>query len=155
MSGLQRVDTLPRVALTEQEIGAIRELLAREPHLRWAYLFGSAARGEGHRDIDVAVMPDPGSAEAGTLGMVELGRIAGDLETLTGTSIDLVDLTSAPLPLAGPMLHERIVLLDRDKDARHCWEAETTSRWIDFRPAYERYSAVRLAAFLRRTKGAG
>lgn len=149
------MDTLARVSLTTAEIDARREHFAREPRLRWAYLFGSAARGEPHRDIDVAVMPSTDSVADCGLGMVDLGRIASELETLTHTSSDLVDLTSAPLPLAGPMLHERIVLPDRVPHERHAWEADTTSRWIDFRPAYERYSEVRRAAFSRRTKGTG
>lgn len=142
------------MALTEAELDSLRERLAREQGLRWAYLFGSAARGEQHRDVDVAVMPMAAVAEGGP-GLVELGLLAGDLEALTGTRVDLVDLGAAPLPLAGPMLRERVVLLDRDPTARHIWEADTTSRWLDFEPAYERYAAVRRAAFLRRTRGAG
>jgi predicted nucleotidyltransferase len=39
---------------------ALRDVLAREPRVQWAYLFGSAARGERHRDVDVAVMKRPG-----------------------------------------------------------------------------------------------
>lgn len=139
------------MALAPAMIDALRERLAREQGMRWAYLFGSAARGEEHRDLDIAVMPVAGADEGGP-DLATFGRIAGDLEALTGTS---VDLGSAPLPLTGPMIRERIVLLDRDPAARHAWEAETTSRWLDFRPAYERYSALRRAAFLRRTRGAG
>ena len=47
----------------------LHERLAGEPTIRWAYLFGSAARGETFRDLDVAVMltdDAPGPLPLGT-----------------------------------------------------------------------------------------
>jgi hypothetical protein len=55
----------------------------------------------------------------------------------------VVDLRSAPLSLSGPILQDRIVLVDRDPPRRHGWEAGTTLRWLDFRPALEEFSALR------------
>lgn len=40
-------------------------------------------------------------------------------------------------------LPERIVIVDRDPDARHAWEASTTSRWLDFEVSYREFLAVR------------
>lgn len=127
-------------------IARVKPLLAAESALRWAYLFGSCARGQTPRDVDLAVMPRDGAYPSA----VDWGVLIAGLEAVVGLPVDLVDLRSASLPLAGTLLADRVVLLDREKDARHAWEADTTSRWIDFRPAYERYSRVRQQALTER-----
>lgn len=132
-------------------IDAVRDVLAAEPHVRWAYLFGSVARGKTWRDVDVALMP------ASTMpdGAVTWGQITARLEAATGAGVDLVDLGRAELPLVGPMLVDRIVVLDRDRDARIAFEAETTSRWLDFKPSYEEAQRIRRLAMQERLRGAG
>jgi hypothetical protein len=53
------------------------------------------------------------------------------------------------------MLRERIVVLDREPDARRDWEVDMTSRWIDFEPSYREYLDRReRAAQLRRERRA-
>ncbi len=133
-----------------EAIDAVRLVLAAEPHLRWAYVFGSVARGTTYRDVDVAIMPAPSMPP----GAVAWGQLVARLEATLGTKVDLVDLDTADLPFVGPMLCERIVVLDRDRDRRHAWEAETTSRWLDFRPSYEEAQRVRTLAMQRRLSGA-
>jgi len=131
-------------------IEEVRRVLAAEPHLRWGYVFGSVARGTTYRDVDVAV----GAAPSMPAGILPFGQIVARLEATLGTKVDLVDLAAAELPFVGPMLCERIVVLDRQRDTRHVWEAETTSRWIDFRPSYEESLRVRTLAMQRRLLGA-
>jgi predicted nucleotidyltransferase len=53
----------------------LRNVLAPESTVRWAYLFGSAARGNAFRDLDVAVM-----LASHARGAVALGRIASRAE---------------------------------------------------------------------------
>lgn len=48
------------------------------------------------------------------------------------------------------MLRERIVVVDREPGARHAWEADTTSRWLDFEPSFRAFLAVRERAAQRR-----
>lgn len=133
----------------DQMIDTVRSVLAREPHVRWAYVFGSVARRTPYRDVDIAIMP---SVSMPT-GAVAFGAIVSRLEQALGVSVDLVDLRFADLPLVGPMLTERVVVLDRERQARCTWEADTTSRWLDFRPAHERFLAVRSLALQRRLQG--
>jgi predicted nucleotidyltransferase len=128
---LTEVDDSLRVRLTS--------LLANDARSAWAYLFGSAARGEKHRDVDIAVMPEDGTL----VSLTELGRLQIELSRAAGTDVDLVDLRRAPLPLLGSILRERIVLVDRRRHERHDWEARTHSRWLDFEPALRRSSAIR------------
>lgn len=128
----------------------LRDLLAADERLRWGYLFGSCARGGAFRDVDVAVMPKPDVYSSG----IEWGQLIARLQQALACPVDLIDLRTAPLPLVGPLLTECIVVLDHQRDARHDWEANVTSRWIDFRPALERYSLVRREAMAARLRGA-
>ena len=130
-------------------IEATRQALTAEPHLRWAYVFGSVARGQPGRDLDVAIMPAvtmPG-------GAVVWGEMIARLEAVASRRVDLVDLGCANLPLLGPMLLDRVVVLDRDPDARHVFEAETTSRWLDFKPSFDAAERIRTAAMQDRLRG--
>jgi predicted nucleotidyltransferase len=134
----------------DEVIDTVRQTLAAESHLRWGYVFGSVARRTPYRDVDVAVMP------ASTLpkGGVAWGQIIARLEAAAAVKVDLVDLSQPNLPLVGPMLTERIVVLDREPQARRTWEAETTSRWLDFRPSWDEADRIRTLAMQRRLRGA-
>lgn len=133
----------------QEVIAAARQVLAEDPHVRWAYVFGSVARGTGYRDLDVALMPGPGMPSGG----VAWGERIARLEAAAGCKVDLVDLSCADLPLLGPMLLDRVVVVDREPSARHSFEAETTSRWLDFKPSYEEFLRVRTLAAQRRMQG--
>lgn len=138
------------MVLLAEILARVQPLLEREADLRWAYLFGSCARGADGRDVDIAVMPRGETYASG----VAWGSLIADLEAAVAAKVDLIDLRVASLPLAGTLLTERVVLLDRERDARHEWEANTTSRWLDFKPSYERAALVRLEAMRARRKGA-
>lgn len=130
---------------------ALRRALESESSLAWAYLFGSAARGEGFRDVDVAVMP----CETGLARLVDLGQLQSRLARVVAADVDLVDLRRAPLVLVQSVLACRRVLLDRDRDRRHVWEAETLSRSLDFEPIRRRYLALREERLRQRLAAGG
>lgn len=143
--------TLAIMVRTEDVLTCVQPALVGEAGLRWAYLFGSCARGPAGRDVDIAVMPSEGTFPTA----VDWGQLIARLEDVAGSKVDLVDLRVAPLPLVGSILSEhRRVLVDRERDARHAWEADTMVRWIDFKPAYERYQRVRREAMEQRLRGA-
>lgn len=128
----------------------VRELLAREPHLRWACVFGSVARGQPWRDLDVALMP----AATFPAGALAWGLLGARLEAAAGVPVDLIDLRTSDLPLLGSLLADRVVVLDREPAARQAFEAGTMSRWLDFKPSYEAAQRIRTLAMrerLRRT----
>jgi len=130
-----RVYTLPVEDLRQ----TLRSVLAADDGIAWAYLFGSAARGGTFRDVDVAIMPCDGAYGR----LVDLGMLAARLEKACGKKVDLVDVRDAALTLLGPLLCERVVLLDADRERRGAWEAEIARRWLDFRPAWERFQEIR------------
>jgi len=127
-------------------LASVRTVLSARSDLDWAYVFGSAARGDHFRDVDVAVMPSasmPG-------GAVAFGQLIAALEQAVGTTVDLVDLRSAPLPLLGALLPERVVVLDREPQRRRTWEAEASSRWLDFKPCWDEANRIRELALQER-----
>jgi predicted nucleotidyltransferase len=130
---------------------ALRQSLEGETALVWAYLFGSAARGETFRDIDVAVMP----GEHGLTQLADVGRLQQRLARAVDADVDLVDLRRAPPALVKAILTDRRVLLDSDRSMRHGWEAEALSRALDFEPVLRRYLALREARLRERLATGG
>ena len=124
-------------------IGVITRALADRPEVRLAYLFGSRGRGdEGPTsDYDVAVLLD--SELAATEGWRVIARLQSDLTRDLGTDdVDLVDLATAPLPLAFRVLRDGRRLLERDPIEGVRYEADIASRWGDFEPWLKRYNDV-------------
>lgn len=110
----------------------------------FAYLFGSAARGDTHTrsDVDVAVYLDPAATLERALDLsLELAR---RLATATGLGgIEVVVLNGAPLPLRGRAVRERRVIFSRDEPARVAYESLTLREFFDHeihaRPLDERF----------------
>jgi len=75
---------------------AIRQLLAAEPHIGFALVFGSCARGDEHAqsDLDLAI-----GGLARPLSLLELGDRIGRLEAAAGRAVDLTVLDD---PLGSP-----------------------------------------------------
>ena len=124
----------------------LREVLAGERLVRWAYLFGSAARGEPFGDLDVAVM-----LAADARGAVALGRVAARVEEAApGLRVDVVDLASAAPALAGRIAREGRVLVDREPEARRSWELEANRRALDIEPWLAEFDRLRNEALRQR-----
>lgn len=124
----------------------LRALLDEESTVRWAYLFGSAARGETFRDLDLAVM-----LAADARGAVALGRVAARAEEAAdGCRVDVVDLAAAAPALAGRIVREGRVIVDRDPEARRSWELEANRRALDMEPWLAEFDRLRNEALRRR-----
>jgi predicted nucleotidyltransferase len=124
----------------------LREALAVEPTVRWAYLFGSAARGEEFRDLDVAVM-----LTADARGAVAFGRVASRAETAgDGQRVDVVDLASAAPALIGRIVREGRVLVDHEPAARRSWEIDANLRALDIEPWLAEFTRLHNESIRRR-----
>jgi predicted nucleotidyltransferase len=99
------------------------------PDLRFAYVFGSAARGElgSHSDYDVAV--DAGRA----LDVTEILRLSGRLESVVGRKVDLVDLNSAGPVLKMQILQNGQLNSRRDRRALAEFQMYTPSQYEDWK----------------------
>lgn len=111
---------------------AAASVFAGEPVV-FAYLFGSAARGDAgpRSDIDVAVHLESGVDPSHRLSLVL--ELAGALSKAAGLSdVEVVALNDAPLPLRGRIVRERFVVYSRDEPARVEFESLTLREFFDF-----------------------
>jgi len=135
-----------RRALPCGAVERVCRALEAAPSVRWAYLFGSAACGGPARDLDVALMLDEGAR-----GAIAIGTIAAALEAASGRlPVDVVDLRSAAPRLAGRIVREGRVLVDRDPPARRRWQLEANRRALDIEPWLARFERLRRRALLER-----
>jgi uncharacterized protein len=101
--------------------------------VRFAYLFGSHARGEvdGRSDVDVAVYVDESMPPQDYLDLRL--RLAGTLEAHTPAGpVQVVVLNEAPLPLAGRVVAEGRLVFSRDEPGRVRYESLIFREFTDF-----------------------
>jgi len=99
--------------------------------VRFAYLFGSRATAS-HRpdsDADIGIMP------GWPIDLMTESRLAVDLAVaLDVPTVDLVDMSRAPLRLLGRILLDGIIIHGRHDPARVEFEVLTRGRYFDFLP---------------------
>lgn len=112
------------------EFKDLTPILEKDKRIKFAYLFGSAAREEQNSlsDIDIAVYLcedcDPAEAKLDLIGKL--------MERPGKERFDLVILNTAPLPLAARVIRCRKVLLERDPFSRHRYESRILREYFDF-----------------------
>lgn len=118
-------------------------LLNGFPRLRAAYLFGSLASGKARpdSDLDIAVLASSPLTQEEKLALI------GELATLTGRPVDLVDLATVGEPLLGQvLLHGRRLL---GSDLEHAWLIRRhVFEQADFVPYRNRILAERRRAWI-------
>jgi len=117
-----------------QRLQQVPMVLERHP-LRFAYLFGSAAREIGESaDIDLAVLPEAGFSYT---------TLYADLSQTLGTDrLDLVDLRFAPLVLQLEVVKRGRPLVVRSEEERFRFEGRVRMRYRDERRRWNRFLAV-------------
>lgn len=126
----------------------LRPVFDAEKRIRFAYLFGSAARDDAGepRDIDVAVSvgTSSGSAPSGPAGDLSLAEEASlyALAAAVGCDVDLVVLERAPLWLQFRILGEGAVVVSRDEPGCIAFRERVERAFLDFRPYHEEYLAA-------------
>lgn len=115
----------------------LAEALSPVPH-RFALLFGSAARGEPFRDLDVAILGGPSDlSERLALGV--------RLEAVVKFPVDLVPLEQAPLALQFEASKGRL-LSAPDPEALADWKERTWSEYFDRQHFLQSYAREMLEA---------
>jgi predicted nucleotidyltransferase len=101
------------------------------PAVVFAYLFGSAARGDltPLSDVDLAVYVAE-SADPVEARLDVVGTVTSHLGT---DEVDVVILNTAPTALVGRILGTRRVILDREPFRRHRFESLRLREYLDFR----------------------
>ena len=119
----------------EKILPAIRTALEARREILFAYVFGALVEGEKFRDLDVAVyLSDPEFVKENIDYTIPL---SGKLESLTGYSVDVILMNTAPDHLIHS-ISKGIVLVDRDEDFRSEWIERSLIRYLDYQPTRRR-----------------
>lgn len=116
-------------------VDALSAYFARRGDVRLAILFGSRARGNARADsdVDVAVQFDDEAARRTGLAHPQFA-IAADLARVCGHPVDVVDLRTAPPPLAFVIAGEGRVLFERSSGLSLDFRAGAYDRYADTAP---------------------
>ncbi|RLJ02560.1 MAG: nucleotidyltransferase domain-containing protein [Candidatus Aenigmatarchaeota archaeon] len=121
----------------------LEDIFKKRAEILFAYLYGSAARGEAGKgsDIDIGVFvkndfkPEP---------FYEV-KISEEVENLTGLkNVEVVVLNGKPLRFLNQVLRHGKLLFSRDERARVLFETYVTKAYIDMKPYYREYDEMRL-----------
>ncbi len=127
---------------TAATMEAVRAVLAADPRVSYALLFGSRARGEasGHSDTDVAV----GLVDGAELTVPEVGELVSRLESATHGSVDLVLLDEAKPGHAYRVFRDGRVILAKDPAALAERRARAILEYLDFKPIEDVFTQAAL-----------
>lgn len=114
--------------------------------VRFAYLFGSRARGDARPDSDVDVAVHLGGAPDDLDLCLDLVR---RLHAHTGVETEVVVLDAAPLRLVERVLREGVLLHSADEPARVAYESLMRRMTADFAIRADRLDRALLAATAR------
>lgn len=131
-----------------EHMHTVKQALNHDANVVFAYLFGGLARGmkKPLSDIDIAVyVRDTNNIAEYTLNLfLTLSDICNTSE------IDIVILNTAPESIAGRIVQNKILLVDKEPFKRHTYESITLRKYFDFaikekQILYRRYKIGRYA----------
>jgi len=134
----------PLPADIKTRLNQAQVLLAENPNIVFAYLFGGLARGEPKplSDVDIAVYLDDENKNTADFKLALIAALTRELNT---DELDLVILNTVPLSLAGRIQESMQVLVDKDPPRRYDYESLLRRQFADFK--------IRESALLRRRFG--
>ena len=128
-------------------IGKLHSVLAADPRITYALLFGSRGRDAAHEssDVDLAV----GLADGTSLSAMEIGELVSRLERAAGAPVDLVLLDEARPGVAYRVFRDGKVVFERDHHALLDRKTRAILEYLDFRPIEESLARGALRAAKR------
>jgi len=117
---------------------ALRKVLADDPCVSYALVFGSSARGTAHEgsDLDIAV----GLESPARLSALELGDLIARLERASGRSVDIVVVDEAPPAVAYRIFRDGHVIVEKNHRTLVEHKTRAIIEYLDF-PARQKPSA--------------
>ncbi len=115
-------------------------MLAADPRITYALVFGSCARNEAHAgsDVDVAI-----GGLTSPLSVLELGDLIGRLEGAVHRPVDLTLLDEAPPGLAYRVFRDGVTVLERDPAAFAARKARAVLEYLDWKPVEDLFAMRR------------
>lgn len=138
-----KFEKLPSNILSK--IPAVGKLLSIDKRVLFAYLFGGLATGlvRPLSDVDIAVYLN----DTGELADYRLTLFDKITDALGTAELDLVVLNTVSISIAGRILQNKQLLIDKDPFRRHLYESLTLREFFDFR--------IKEEAFFTRRYGIG
>ncbi len=127
------------------EIDSLKKVFENHEEILFAYLYGSVAREEAGKssDIDIGIFIER-NFRRHVFYEIE---IAKEIEEYTGLrNVEVVVLNNKSLRFLNQVLRHGKLIFSRDEKARILFETDVTKGYIDFKPYYEEYDAMRLKA---------
>jgi uncharacterized protein len=122
-------------AKVDDILQVVRPCLGGRPEIVFAYVFGSAARGEArsNSDVDIAVYLDSEPVAPG-IGGYRAKLLSELMSCLRRNDVDLVILNQAPVVLQHRVLRDGIIILSHDDKRRVDFTVDTMRRYFDTGP---------------------
>ncbi len=118
--------------------------LKKDQRIIFAYLYGSAARGDMREDsdLDIAVfLQDPEDDP-----LLD-ANISLELEEIAGRSVDVRIINHAPAIFINQVLKDGKLLYSQDDQLRINFEVNKTNEYLDFLPLINEYDKKRLERY--------
>ncbi|MBU4321471.1 MAG: nucleotidyltransferase domain-containing protein [Thermodesulfovibrionales bacterium] len=134
-----KYEKLPKNILSR--IQNLKNVLLQDDNIVFAYLFGGLTKGEVKdlSDIDIAVyLKDTGNLAGYKLQLFD--RLSNALGT---SELDLVMLNTVSLSIAGRILQNKKLLIDKEPFRRHIYESVTLREFFDFKVKEDAFFARR------------
>ena len=123
------------MAMTMQDLErTLSDVLERHADVRFAVLFGSTMTRDVElaRDVDLALcFTEPRS-------LIDMGRLAGELEDAIHRDVDLSDVDEATTLLRWEIVRVGRPIFARDPDALLAFQARVPLEYADLRPYLDR-----------------
>ena len=130
-----KFEKLPSNILSK--IPAVLEIMSTDQRVIFGYLFGglAACRVRPLSDVDIAVYLND-TSELADYRLTLFDKIT---EALGTAELDLIVLNTAPISIAGRILQNKKLLIDKNPFKRHIYESLTLREFFDFRITEEAF----------------
>jgi len=142
-------------ALDPHVLAGVGAVVEGHPCVAAAWVFGSVARGEARSssDLDLAVLirePACATDEA------ELRVLSTELERFSPSGcVDIVVLGAQGAVFRQRVLRDGVLVVDRDRAARHAYEALTIMQYLDWKPTHDIAMTSTMAGLRQRLAAGG
>ena len=136
---MMKFERLPADILSR--IPDLKESLLKDENIIFAYLFGGLTEDKVNplSDIDISVyVRDTDNLVEYKFNLFE--RLTDALRT---NELDLIILNIIPISIAGRILQNKQILVDKDPPIRHVYESLTLRKFFDFRIKEDTFFSMR------------
>ena len=134
-----KFERLPADILSK--IPDVKRILLQDHNVIFAYLFGGLSEGKVKplSDIDISVYV----RDTGNLAEYKISLFDRLTDSLSTNELDLIILNMAPVSIAGRILENKLILVDKDPPIRHAYESLTLRKFFDLRVKEDAFFSTR------------